>query len=49
MKNTYVWEKQGAGYHYKLELKANKANFHYTGKAIQVERKIRKIRKRIKR
>jgi hypothetical protein len=49
IKNTYVWEKQGAGYHYKLELKANKANFRYTGKAIQVERKIRKIRKRIKR
>ena len=49
IKNTYVWEKQGAGYHYKLELKASKANFRYTGKAIQVERKIRKIRKRIKR
>jgi len=46
---SYVWEKQGAGYRYKLRLKARKIHLRYTGKAIQVERKIKRLRKEIKR
>lgn len=46
-KNTYVWEKYGPAYHYKIRLKPQKVNIRYTGKAKQMERKIKALRKRI--
>lgn len=46
-KNTYVWEKYGPAYHYKIRLKPRKVIIRYTGKAKQMERKIKALRKRI--
>ena len=46
---AHVWEKQGAGYRYTLRLKGRKVSLRYTGKSIQVERIIRRLRKEIKR
>ena len=46
-KNTYVWEKYGPVYHYKIRLKPRKVIIRYTGKAKQMERKIKALRKRI--
>jgi|SaaInlStandDraft_1057018.scaffolds.fasta_scaffold183767_2 hypothetical protein len=46
-KNTYVWEKYGSAYHYKIRLKPRKVIIRYTGKAKQIERKIKALRKRI--
>ena len=48
VKNTFVWEKNGAGFHYKIRLKPKKVNIRYTGKAKQMERKIKAIRKKIR-
>ena len=46
-KNTYQWEKFGPGYHYKIRLKPRKVIIRYTGKAKQMERKIKAVRKKI--
>ncbi|MGB0366010.1 MAG: hypothetical protein ACPGC8_00040 [Flavobacteriaceae bacterium] len=46
-KNTYIWEKYGPAYHYKIRLKPRKVIIRYTGKAKQMERKIKALRKRI--
>ncbi len=46
-KGYYLWEKQGAGYRYTLRLRPKKISMRYTGKSIQVERKIRELYKKI--
>ena len=46
-KAYYLWEKQGAGYRYTLRLRPKKISLRYTGKSIQVERKIRQVYKKI--
>lgn len=47
LKNSYIWQKHGPGYHYKIRLKPHKVIIRYTGKAKQMERKIKALRKRI--
>lgn len=46
-KNTYLWEKYGPGYHYKIQLKPRKIIIRYTGKAKQMERRIKALNKKI--
>ena len=46
-KNSYIWQKHGPGYHYTIRLKPHKVIIRYTGKAKQMERKIKALRKRI--
>lgn len=46
-KNNYIWQKHGPGYHYTIRLKPHKVIIRYTGKAKQMERKIKALRKRI--
>ena len=46
-KNSFTWQKYGPGYHYSIRLKPNKVIIRYTGKAKQMERKIKALRKRI--
>ena len=46
-KNNYFWRKHGPGYHYEIRLKPHKVTIRYTGKAKQMERKIKNLRKRI--
>ena len=46
-KNTYLWEKYGPGYHYKILLKPRKITIRYTGKAKQMERRIKALGKKI--
>lgn len=46
-KNSYIWQKHGPGYHYTIGLKPHKVIIRYTGKAKQMERKIKALRKRI--
>ncbi|MGB1449739.1 MAG: hypothetical protein ACPG8F_07860 [Flavobacteriaceae bacterium] len=41
------WEKNGPGYHYKIRLSDKKVSLRYTGRAIQVERKIKALRKKL--
>lgn len=46
-KSSYFWQKHGPGYHYSIRLKPHKVIIRYTGKAKQMERKIKVLRKRI--
>ncbi len=46
-RSNYTWQKHGPGYHYKIRLKPHKVCIRYTGKAKQMERKIKALRKRI--
>lgn len=46
-RSIYTWQKHGPGYHYKIRLKPHKVIIRYTGKAKQMERKIKALRKRI--
>ena len=46
-KSSYLWQKNGPGYHYSIRLKPSKVIIRYTGKAKQMERKIKALRKRI--
>lgn len=46
-KSSYFWQKHGPGYHYSIRLKPHKVIIRYTGKAKQMEWKIRALRKRI--
>ena len=46
-KSSYLWQKNGPGYHYSIRLKPNKVIIRYTGKAKQMEQKIKALRKRI--
>ncbi len=41
------WKKYGAGYHYNIRLSNRKISIRYTGKAKQVERKIKALRKKL--
>lgn len=46
-KGSYIWQKHGPGYHYSIRLKPHKVIIRYTGRAKQMERKIKALRKRI--
>ena len=46
-RSNYTWKKHGPGYHYTIRLKPHKVSIRYTGKAKQMERKIKALRKRI--
>ncbi len=47
IKKGYLWVKNGPGYRYKIQLKPQKITIKYTGKAKQMERKIKALRKKI--
>ena len=46
-RSSYSWQKYGPGYHYSIRLKPHKVIIRYTGKAKQMEWKIKALRKRI--
>ena len=46
-RSSYTWQKHDPGYHYKIRLKPHKLSIRFTGKAKQMERRIKALRKRI--